>query len=268
MRYYYVTMASGEGFIRNQAQYAVMSLLNVGISSSDVHIIVNTKKDKKLFRDLVPDVDNLHVLNEDLSAYVWKYMGGKRKYAVLKSAGIHKVFPKPISGRYLVMFDGDVLWYRNPVSFLDTKKDKTWFHHGKGLAKRALIPENKVDVTSYKSLSKWCRPAFAYLLVKYGVRKLPQREVNSGFYILHPRDHEELPKWSYYGCQKISKKFRKDGSAGEQCPLNAALCKLDVDWHGGSRWLCLEHEKYFEHFFGDVEYKKRFRKTIKEMGLR
>lgn len=265
--FYYVTAGSGEVFIKGKMQYAVRSLMNTGIPYEDIHVIVNNKQDRRIFRTIVPDIKNIYELNENLDKYRWKYMGGKRKYAVMKSAGIHKFFPKPQIDKYLVLFDGDVLWYKNPTQFLAERKDKTWFHHGKGLAKRASIKKENVDVKSLKSLTKWCRPALAYLLHYYGVDVLPDREVCSGFYILHPRDHEDLPKISYEGCRLIADKFSKDGSAGEQCPLNAALCKLKTDWHGGSRFFCPSHEEYFDHFFGDKDWKDKFNKKVKQMGL-
>lgn len=265
--FYYVTMGSGEGFIKNKMQYAVRSLMNANVDSNSIHVIVNSKQDRRFFRNLVPDIKNVYELNEDLDKYKWRYMGGKRKFAVMKSAGIHKVFPKPIADKYLVMFDGDVLWYKNPTEFLSDKKEKTWFHHGKGLNKRASILKHKINVSDVRSVSKWCRPALAYLLVKYGVTEMPDREVCSGFYILHPRDHEVLPKESYNGCRLISNLFTKDGSAGEQCPLNAALCKLKTDWHGGSRFFCPEHVNYFDHFFGDKDWKIKFDTKVKEMRL-
>lgn len=265
--FYYVTAASGEGFIKNLVQYAVKSLLLAGVSPSDVHVVGNTEQDCELFKALVPELVNVHKLGENIDVFNWKYMGGKRRYAVLKSASIHKLFPEPIPNKYLVMFDGDVLFYKNPYEFLKDKTDKTWFHHGKGLEKRSKIPRSKVNMKDYKSVAKWCRPAFAYLLVKWGVKKMPEREVNSGFYVLHPRDHSSLPKMSYKGCKIIANKFRKDGSAGEQCPLNAALCKLKVDWSGGSRFFCLDHEEYFDHFFGDKEWKKKFKRKLRELKI-
>lgn len=264
---YFVTAGSGEKFITEEMQYAVKSLLRTGVSPDSVYVVVNAKNDRKLIRTLIPEISNLSVLDENLDYYKWRYMGGKRKYAVLKSASIHKIFPNPIEDSGLVLFDGDVLWYSNPTEFLLSKSDKTWFHHGKGLDKRAKISKEKVDIRSFDSVSKWCRKALAYLLVEYGVESLPDREVCSGFYLLHPKDHKSLPKASYEGCRMIADKFIKDDSAGEQCPLNAALCKLNTDWHGGSRFFCPDHIKYFEHFFGDIEWKKRFQQKLKQLEL-
>lgn len=274
MSYSYITCASGEGFIKNKAQYAVRSILDCGISRDEVHVAVNTKDDRSLFRKLVPNLKNIHVLRHNVDKYKWGYMGGKRKYAPLKPAGILKAFPggdtKPI-----IMFDGDVLWYEDPTAFFSSRSSKTWFHHGKGLEKRAgrgknTIRRDQVNMTDLKSLSKWCRYAFAYLLVKYGVDVLPEREVNSGLYILHPRDQVDLPTCDLEGCDILAsnKTLRKHSSAGEQCSLNAALCKLKTNWHGGSRFFCLDHEKYFDHFFGDIEWKNRFDKKLKMLGYK
>ena len=95
--------------------------------------------------------------------------------------------------------------------------------------------------------------------------------VVSGFYILHPNDHEKLLKCTYEGCKIISKMFKsgfgKD-SAGEQKPMNAALCKLKIDWHGGSKFFCPEHTKYFEHFFGKLDNKDRFHKKARKIGIK
>lgn len=267
MSFYYITAVSGESFISKKCQYAIKSLIRTGTPVDDIHVAVNNKQDRSLIKKLVPNIKNIHMLSINTDKYRWQYMSGKRKYAVLKPFAINKIFPNPIPDKYLVLFDGDVLWYKDPAPFLDNKKEKTWFHHGKDLGKRARIDRSQVRMDDYKVLSKWCRNALAYLLVKYKVKEIPVREVCSGFYILHPRDHVDLPLWDIRGCDLISDKFRKNESAGEQCPLNAALCKLKVDWHGGSRFLCLEHEEYFEHFFGDIVWKKRFDRRVKQMKL-
>ena len=272
MKFNYITVATGRDFIKKKVQYAVKSLFAAGISPDDVHVVGNTKDDKKLFNNLVPEIKILHILKANVDKYKWGYMGGKRKYAVLKPISIINIFGRTYDNP-VVMFDGDVLWYKNPTEFLETKADKTWFHHGKGLEKRSVrgnnpIKRKNVDMSSIKSLSRWCRYAFAYLLVKYKVKTLPEREVNSGFYILHPRD-SELPYVDLEGCDLLAnnKVLRNHGSAGEQCPLNAALCKLKTDWTGGSRFFCPEHEEYFDHFFGAIGSKKAFEKKVKKLGI-
>ena len=269
----YITSASGEEFIKSTAYYAVKSLLLTGVSPDNVHVAVNTKQDRNLFKNLIPELKNIHVLKVDINKYKWQYMKGKRRYATLKPYGILKVFPGG-DPNPIVMFDGDVLWYKDPTPLLSTKSDTTWFHHGKGLEKRAIrgsniIHRHEVNMKNIKSLSKWCRYAFAFLLIKYKVDKLPEREVNSGFYILHPNDQCDVPRCDLEGCNILAsnKHLRRDGSAGEQCPLNAALCKLETKWEGGSRFLCPEHEEYFDHFFGAKEWKKKFRKKLKKLGI-
>lgn len=268
MTFNYITCAAGDKFITQKAQYAVKSLLRAGISPDVINVAVNTKEERSLFRKLVPQIKQFHVLKVDVTKYKWGYMGGKRRYAPLKPIGITRVFPGG-DPNPIVMFDGDVLWYKDPTEFLESKAHMTWFHHGKDLAKRAKIKRQDVDMRDIKSVSQWCRYAFAYLLVKYGVTKIPEREICSGFYILHPNDTKTLPEWDVKGCNILAnnKVMKKHDSAGEQCPLNAAMCALDVKWHGGSRFFCPEHVDYFDHFFGDITWKKRFNNRVKKMKL-
>jgi len=267
--FYYVTQATGEKFIRQYTQYALKSLLRTGIPPEDIHCPVNTKKDKKLLHQLVPEITNVKIIKESLSHVVWTYQKGKRKYSLFKAAAMAKAFPKPDPSKCLICFDGDVLWYKDPTEFLKTKMNKTWFHHGKDLQERCKYPKEKINPKKYASLKYWVDPAFAYLLIKYNVTKLPDREVVAGFYLLRPEDHDLL-KITYKFCQKISKKFaRGEGkdSAGEQKPLNAALCKLQIGWHGGSRFYCPEHKEYFDHYFGKKDMKAKFFKKVKKMRL-
>lgn len=269
--FYYVTAASGESFIKDYTQYAIKSLLKTNVPPDEIHVIGRSKEDIRLIKKLFPYI-NIHQINEDISHVKWKYMGGKRKYAYFKAAAVQKTFPKPIDGKYMVHFDGDVLWYKNPYSFFKTKCDKTWYHHGKDMGKRSKagkdgLTVHDIDVTNYKSLGRWCSQPQAWLMVKWGCKFVPQREVVSGLYLLHPRDHEKLLYWTYKGCQENAKKFAGHEGCGEQKPMNAALAYLEIDWHGGSRFFCPEHEEYFFHFFGAKEMKKDFRKKIKEMKL-
>lgn len=267
-KYYYVTVASGSAFIKDYTQYAVKSLLKAGVDSSDIHVALNTKSDYKMFQKLVPQISNLYLVNEDLSIAKWQKFGGKRRYSLLKAAALYKVFGKPKEGKTLVYFDGDVLWYKNPEPFLDKHSDKTWFHHGKCLEKRAKIKKNKVDISSVNSLSKWCSLPMAHLIVKWGGKVLPTREVVAGFYILHPKDHEAVLKKTYEGCIENSDKFGRHEGCGDQKPMNAALTVLGIDWEGGSRFFCPDHEQYFDHFFGKNDLKTVFHKRAKKMGLK
>lgn len=264
--FYYATVATGDDFIKNYTQYALKSLLKTGIPASQIHCSVNDKHDRRVLGSLVPEIENVKVIKENYDHVVWKYMKGKRRYSYFKAAAMYKTFPEPIHGKYLVCFDGDVLWYKNPTEFLMTKKSKTWFHHGKDLQKRCSVLKSKIDPTNYESLSRWVDPAFAHLLIKHNITNLPEREVVAGFYLLHPKDHDVL-RLTYEYVKEIAKMFQKDDSAGEQKPFNAALCTLGVDWHGGSKFFCPEHSEYFDHFFGKKDLKKVFHKKVRKMGL-
>lgn len=260
----YVTVATGKEFITNYTQYALKSLLKCGISSDVIYCTVNDKKDCRLLRNLVPEIPNVKIIREKLDHVVWRYMKGKRKYSYFKAAAMHKTFPEPIPNKCIIVFDGDVLWYKDPTEFFMTKKDKTWFHHGKDLQKRCKVPKKSIDSTNYDSLCQWVEPAMAHLMIKHKITKLPDREVVAGLYLLHPRDHELL-HLTYEYVKEISGLFAKDGSAGEQKPFNAALCKLGIDWHGGSRFFCPEHFNYFDHFFGKKDLKEIFSKKARRI---
>lgn len=271
-KFYYVTVASGDSFIRNFTQYAVKSLLKSGIDAIDIHVVGNSDKDISLFKKIFPKEINIYELNENLSSVKWKYHGGKRKYSFLKAAALHKVFTNPIENKYMIYFDGDVLWYKNPTEFFNTKCEKTWFHHGKGLQKRSKagksgLTSKDIDITKFESLSLWCSVPQAHLMVKFGAKKVPEREVVAGLYLMHPRDHKRVLEMTYKGCLENSDKFIKHEGAGDQKPMNAALAILGIDWHGGSRFFCPEHKEYFDHFFGKKDLKNIFLKKVKEMRL-
>jgi hypothetical protein len=266
-KYYYLTAVSGEEFINKFTKYSVKSLLRAGINPSDIYVAVNDKKDKNLIKNVLPEIKNIRVINEDLSAVVWKYSKGRRKYSLFKSASLYKTFPEPLGDRYMIYFDGDVLWYKNPSSFFDAKCDKTWFHHGKDLAERSKFQKSQIDVKDIDSLKQWCSEPQAHLMVKHGCKILPDREVVAGLYLLHPRDHAAVLKLTYEGCLENSTKFKKHEGGGDQKPMNAALSILEVDWHGGSRFFCPEHKEYFDHYFGKDNMKQQFWDRSKEMGL-
>jgi len=271
-KFYYITHASGKEFIKDYAQYAIKTLILSGVDKSDIHMICNTAKEIKLFKKLGCRGINYYEANIDYSHVKWKYMGGKRRYAWLKSASINKFFAKPIEGRHMVYFDGDCLFYSDPTPFLEKHSAKTWFHHGKSLKERC--PAGKagknvgdIDVTNYEKLSQWVSAPQAHLMVKFGAKRVPEYEVCSGFYILHPDDHEDLMKWTLNGCEENADKFVKHEGGGEQKPMNAALAITGIDWDGGSKFFCPDWTDYFDHFFGAKNYKDRFREKVKEMRL-
>jgi hypothetical protein len=271
-KFYYVTVASGENFIRTYTAYAVKSLIRTGVPCSGINIVGNTDSDLKLLKELLPGDINFYKLEEDLSIVKWKSFGGKRKYSLLKAAALYKFFGKPIENKYMVYFDGDVLWYKDPTSFLETKCKKTWFHHGKALNKRSEagrkgLTYRDIDVRNYISLSSWCSEPQAHLMIKFGAKIVPEREVVAGFYLLHPKDHEKVLRMTYEGCLENCDKFLTHEGAGDQKPMNAALAILEIDWHGGSRFFCPEHKEYFDHFFGKKDLKEVFSRKVKEMGL-
>jgi hypothetical protein len=272
-KYYYFTAASGKKFINKYARISIKSLLKAGISASDIHLAINNDEDKKLVKSILPEITNLYMINEDLSHVVWKYSKGKRKYSLFKSAALHKSFPKPIEGRYMIYFDGDVLFYKDPSPFFDTKCDKTWFHHGKSLKERCPAGKagrtvDQIDVTSYEDLSQWVSAPQAHLMVKFGAKKVPEYEVVAGLYLLHPRDHEAFLKMTYEGCLENADKFRGHEGGGDQKPTNASLSILDIDWHGGSRFFCPEHKEYFDHYFGKDDMKQKFWDRARKMGIK
>jgi hypothetical protein len=271
-KYYYFTAVSGSEFINKFTKYSVGSLLKAGVDASDIHVAVNTKEDKRLVNEVLPEIDNIYMIGEDLSKVVWKYSKGKRKYSLFKSASLYKAFPNPIEGKYMIYFDGDVLWYKDPTSFFDTKCDKTWFHHGKSLKERCAAGRegrtvDSIDVTSYEDLSQWVSAPQAHLMVKFGAKKVPEYEVVAGLYLLHPRDHAAFLKMTYEGCLENSTKFKKHEGGGDQKPTNASLSILDIDWHGGSRFFCPEHKEYFDHYFGKEDMKKKFWDRARNLGL-
>lgn len=271
-KYYYFTAASGENFINKFTKYSVKSLLKARVSSEDIHVAVNNKKDKNLITQILPEIQNIYLIEEDLSNVVWKYSKGKRKYSLFKSAALYKSFPKPIEGRYMIYFDGDVLWYKDPTPFFDKKCDKTWFHHGKSLKERCIAGKegrtaDQIDVTDYRDLSKWVSEPQAHLMVKFGARIVPEYEVVAGLYLLHPRDHKSFLEMTYKGCLENADKFRGHEGGGDQKPTNASLSILNIDWHGGSRFFCPEHTEYFDHYFGKDNMKRKFWNRAHELGL-
>jgi len=273
--FYYVTAASGEDHIVKYAQYALRSLIRTEIPIEDVHCIVNTKKDLKIIKKLVPNLRNTHIVNEKIDHIPWSYMGGKRKYSVFKAAGLHKCFTKPIEDKCMVYFDTDVLFFKDPSEFLKTKWYKTWFHHGKDLRTVVVrksragreMEKSEVDINNYKSLAKWVSAPAAWCMIKHKAKRLPDKEAVAGFYILRPEDHEKLLKLTYENCLEIIKKFKNHVDVGDQKPMNAALNTLEIDWHGGDRFACQEHLEYFEHYFGTKSRKREFYAMIKKLKL-
>jgi len=266
-KYYYFTAVSGSKFINKFTKYSVKSLLKAGVPAFDIHIAINTEEDKQQVNHVLPEIDNIYMIGEDLSGVVWKYSKGRRKYSLFKSASLYKAFPNPIEDKCMIYFDGDVLWYKDPTLFFDTKCDKTWFHHGKDLAERSKLKKNQVDVKNLDSLKQWCSEPQAYLMVKHKCRVIPDREVVAGLYLLHPKDHLDVLKLTYEGCLDNSTKFKKHEGGGDQKPMNAALSILDIDWHGGSRFFCPEHKEYFDHYFGKDDMKQKFWNRAKKLGL-
>jgi hypothetical protein len=273
--FYYVTAATGVKHIEAYAQYALKSLIKTRVSILDVHCIVNNEEDKNTIKRLIPKFKNIHTIDEKLDHIRWTAHGGKRKFSVFKSAALHKCFTKPIKNKFMVYFDTDVLFFKNPEKFLRTKCYKTWFHHGKDLEtvsvrkNRAgrLMKKEEVDVTNYRILSKWVSQPAAHCMIKHGAKKVPEKEAVAGFYILHPRDHEKLLKLTYENCLEIANKFNTNTDVGDQKPMNAALNTLEIDWHGGNRFECPEHLEYFNHYFGVKSMKKEFNNKIKEVKL-
>jgi len=270
-KFYYVTVASGKEFILSYTQYSVKSLIKCGVNEINIHVVGNSESDLILLKNCLPYKINFYQIDEDLSVVKWKVYGGKRKYSFLKAVALYKIFGKPILDKYMIYFDGDVLWYKNPTSFFESKCEKTWFHHGKSFKKRSKagkrgLTSKDINVSDFDSLSQWCSIPQAHLMIKYGAKIVPEREVVAGLYLLHPRDHESVLKMTYEGCVENMDKFVDHEGAGDQKPMNAALSILNTDWHGGSRFLCLEHVEYFDHFFGKKDLKEVFLRKVKEMG--
>lgn len=273
VKYYYITCATGIEYIRQYSQFAVKSLLYSGISPLDIHVCVRTKEERKEFKKLISKKINFHIVCEDLSRVRWTYFGGLRKYSVFKIGALVKVFPKPIPGKSLVYFDGDVLFFKNPEPFFDTINSKTWFHHIKDYSFRATkdygITEKEIDVKNYESLSKWVPPTMAHLLLKYGMSHFPRVHACAGLYVLHPRDHKLLLSKTYEFTWEIAnlRKFDRDPTVGDQKPMNAVLNIFNVDWHGGHNGEMRDCKKYMDHYFGIKPMKDRFYKKIEELGI-
>lgn len=265
-KFYYATCGTNEKFLKGQTQYAIKSLLQTGVDPEDVYCMVRKKSEAKLMKKLVPELVNIHPIDIKIDHCVWKYCNGIRKFALFKAGAMSTMFSEPKPDRCLIHFDGDVLWYKNPEPFLESKSEKTWYHHGKDLSKRSKLKAKQVDITDYKSLSKWVSAPCAYLMVAHGAKRLPEREVVSGFYLLHPRDQILLPT-TYQYANENSRKFAHHEGGGEQKPMNAALSVLEIDWHGGSRFFCPEHLEYFDHFFGSKVLKRKMRGQLREMKL-
>jgi hypothetical protein len=274
--FYYITAASGENFIKNYAQWSLKSLIKCGVSLEDIWCPVNNKKDFNLLKSLIPEMidKNIPIINEPIDKIKWRSHGGKRRYSVFKVAALYKTFPKPIKGKYMVYFDGDCLFFKDPAPFLRTKYQKTWHQHGKILEDVVVrksragrkMKKSEVNIKDYKSLSMWVSQPAAYLMIKRNAKIIPDREPVCGFYILHPRDHEKLLKMTYENCWMISNKFINHVDVGDQKPYCAAIHTLEIDWHGGSRFECPEHEKYFIHYFGSKQ-KNKFLKDVKKLEL-
>jgi len=273
--FYYVTAASGEEHITTYAQYALKSLIKTGVSIENIYCVSNTKKDSQIIKKLVPNLKNIHIVNEKIDHIPWPYLQGKRKYSVFKSAALYKCFTKPMGDKCMIYFDTDVLFFKNPSEFLKTKWHKTWFHHGKDLKTVVVrksragrkMKKSEVDVNNYGSLSKWVSAPAAWCMIKHGAKILPDREAVAGFYLLRPEDHEKLLELTYENCLEIVKKFKDHVDVGDQKPMNAALNILEINWHGGDRFSCPEHLKYFDHYFGGKSYKKRFHTMKNKMDL-
>jgi len=273
--FYYVTAASGKEHIINYAQYALKSLIRCGVDIDNIHCIVNNENDFKVVKSLIPELKNIPIVNEKVDHIKWSYVGGKRKFSVFKAAGLHKCFTKPIRNKCMVYFDTDCLFFKEPAAYLKTKSNKTWFHHGKDLKKvshrRSIsgkpLNKSQININDFNSLKQWVSEPAAWCMIKHKAKKLPDKEAVAGFYILHPRDHENLLRLTYENCIEISDKFRNNKDVGDQKPMNAALNILEVDWHGGDRFSCLEHLEYFEHYFGTKSRKKEFYDEIKRLNL-
>jgi hypothetical protein len=274
--FFYVTCATGENHIKEYAQYALKSLLKCRVPGQYIYCLVNNENDLKVLNELIPKYSiNIGVANINIDNIKWKAHNGKRKYSVFKSGALYKMFPKPIVNQTMVYFDTDVLFFKDPQEFLDSRSEKTWFHHGKILKdvcirkSRAgkLINKEDVNINDYESLRQWVSKPAAFLMIKHKCKRLPDREVCAGFFILHRNDHSKLLKLTYENCLYIVSEFKDDVDVGDQKPLNAALNILEIDFHGGNRLECPEHLEYFNHFFGVKNQKTNFYKKVKELNL-
>jgi len=269
MSLYYVTAGEDPSFLTNYTLHSIRSLYETGIDPDKIHICVGSKTSRNLCKLKLPSsIKNIHKVKVDLSHVRWTYDGGKRKYSLFKIAALHEVFGRAVPRSTMVYFDGDVLWFKNPNEWLERRAHKTWFHHGKEYKIKARLPRDKVDTKDYKSLSKWVPDVTAYLLLKYGAKRFPVRELVAGFYILHPMVQSEVLRLTHKFTQEISRtpQFNRSSGAGDQKPMNAALNILNINYHGGSRFDCLDHSKYFIHYFGTQQMKAAFRKQLNTMG--
>lgn len=264
--YFYVTVGSGPKYIRDFTKPSVQSLLRSGISCDQIHVVGNTKDDMEMIHEQLPNIKYTYQASQSLNNVKWTSFNFKRRYSYLKSAALSKFFNTYEPYKHMVYFDGDVLWYSNPEPFFDKKCEKTWFHHGKDLQKKASIKRKKVKLGSFKSLKQWCSDPMAYLLAEHGAEYLPSREVVAGLCLLHPNDRKKILKKTFEFCNENKIKFVDHEGAGDQKPMNAALAHLGIDWHGGSKFFCPEHKEYFDHFFGKDKEKEEFWRLAKEMG--
>jgi hypothetical protein len=259
-KFNYVTCGTGS-YVGGYTLYAVKSLLKAGLAGECISVIVSNKEESVLFDNLLPKA-NIKIPGIDMGPV--RKLDHKRQGFFFKAASLH-LCTKPEKGKFLVHFDGDVLFFKDPTEFLDRYTEKTWFHHGKSLEKNRT-PRSQINIKDKKMVGGYLGSVPAgYMFVEHGVKKLPEREGNTGMYIMHPHDHEAIYKLTYDLYIDYMKKFPKC-KIEDQKVFNTAMCILGTDWHGGSRWLCLDHEEYFNHFIcGDG--KKRFRKLCHKMKL-
>lgn len=269
----FFTAAAGENHIKTYAQYALRSLIKTGVPIDDIYVAVNTKGDLKILESLIPQLKNINIVSEKINHIKWKAHRGKRKFSVFKAAALNKTFPKPIKNKCLFYFDTDVLFFKNPISFLMSKSNKTWFHHTKDLEVCSVrksragrkMKKSEVDINNYKLLSMWVSEVAAYCMVKRKAKILPDKEVVAGLYLLHPRDHKVLDM-AYKNCLLVVKKFKNHVDVGDQKPFNAAINTLGIKWQGTDRF-DPEHQKYFYHYFGTKKQKRKFFEDVKKLKL-
>jgi len=145
--YYYVTVGTNEKFLNTYTIHAIKSLIKTGVPEDSMHFVGGSKSDIKFIKKHIGKTNiNYHVVSEDLSRVRWRYSKGKRKYSLFKAAALYKTFKNPINGKHMIYYDGDVLWYKNPKGFFDRKNKKTWFHHGKDLAKRSKKKASEINI--------------------------------------------------------------------------------------------------------------------------
>jgi len=128
----YVTVATGEDYIRSCTVLSVKSLVYSGVKESCIKVIVNSEQESFYFDGILPS-SSLIIADIDMSPV--SLFRTRNQGLFFKTRGLRKCVPSPQSGKYLVHFDGDVLWFSNPENFLQQYVEKTWFHHGKGLVK-------------------------------------------------------------------------------------------------------------------------------------